>query len=183
APAASVQPNVVLPDATVVFCPGVRVTTDSITRPLVQPYGFDVPPGGMTSAYTPTTAVRSLRFCTRTSIGDAGWPSCGTDIFWAAASCLPNANGAENSDVLPPASVAVAVTFGPVTASTKLQLPLASAVLDPWYTRPSSSSSEYTSTEQPAHTVPAAEPADLMTGGGSSKLPPFCVSMPIETLE
>src|SRR5438093_963826 len=132
APAASAQPNVMSADETVVFWPGVRVTDHPMARPLVQPYGFDVPPGGITSAYTPTTAVRSLRFCTRTWMGDIACPSSGTDILSAAASCLPNANGAENSDVFPAESVAVAVTFGPVTASAKLQFPLASAVVEPW---------------------------------------------------
>ena len=50
--------------------------------------------------------------------------------------------GAENSEVLPPASVAVPVTLGPSREPEKLQLPAPLAVVEPSYTLPSSSSSE-----------------------------------------
>jgi hypothetical protein len=52
------------------------------------------------------------------------------------------ATGAENSEVLPSPSVAVAVTLGPPGEPGKLQLPAPSAVVEPSYTLPSSSSSE-----------------------------------------
>src|SRR3990170_274341 len=45
---------------------------------------------------------------------------------------LSRMKGVENSEVLPLASVVVAVTLGPVTAPGKVQLPAPSAMVDPW---------------------------------------------------
>src|SRR3990172_10802573 len=83
---------------------------------------------------------------------------------------------AESSEVLAPASVLVAVSWGPTsgTAFENVKVPSAAAVADPSYIRASTAGSEKMSTAQLGQAIPAADVPLLVSrmGGGSSRLPP-----------
>ena len=100
----------------------------------------------------------------------------------------PAAAAAENSDVLPDASVDVAVIHWPETeAMLSDHAPAPSAIAVPSYLRPSALAaldvSEYTSTVHPAHAVPCGAPGPTTVGGASPALAPFAMSMPNAPLE
>lgn len=75
-----------------------------------------------------------------------------------------NGNGAENSDVLLSADVAVAVTFGPLTVLPNDQLPDPSAAVVPSKILPWPPASEYMSTVQLAQAVPVTGFTPVMVG-------------------
>ena len=73
-------------------------------------------------------------------VGDGVGVGVGVGVAVGVGSGI--ATGAENSEVLPAASVAVAVMLGPSREPEKIQFPAPLAVVEPSYTLPSSSSSE-----------------------------------------